>query len=64
MYQISCEDPIIHTSASPVCGDASCPCHEQVIEYMPAPWSEEMHEMYEEEREWRKRWNDELQTWV
>ena len=28
MYQIACEDPIIHTSASPVCGDASCPCHQ------------------------------------
>ncbi|SRR6266704_1833676 len=29
MYQIACEDPIIHTSASPVCSDGSCPCHGQ-----------------------------------
>lgn len=36
MYQIRCEDPIIHTSASPVCNDASCPCQieEQRLEYL------------------------------
>jgi len=34
MYQISCEDPIIHTSAHPICGDASCPCHEQAVKYI------------------------------
>jgi len=34
MYQISCEDPIIHTSASPVCSDASCPCRAQVVKYI------------------------------
>lgn len=26
MYQISCEDEIVHTSASPVCSDKMCPC--------------------------------------
>ena len=31
MYQIYCEDEIIHTSEHPVCGDASCPCQYKVI---------------------------------
>ncbi len=63
MYQIAC-DEIIHTDEQPICGDMSCPCHEQVIEYMPAPWSDEMQEQYEAERAWGARWNDELKTWV
>ncbi len=36
MYQIACEDPIIHTSASPVCSDGSCPCHGQKLVTLPA----------------------------
>ncbi len=46
MYQIACEDPIIHTSEHPECLDASCPCHEKEATMIAIPRHPNYHKNY------------------